>query len=213
MTTAMLSAIALLAALCLAPGGVVHAAAQANQEWFGAEANGYGYYLGLSSGGNGYRGHIHTFNASDKCLEVVGQDFYSAGFNGVGVSSNSQNANGDQVHIWDCEPADAAHGYDLNQLWTQEDEHNGSWLFYLVGWGNDKVNGVSSIYCLDAPGGQVNSPVVVTRCNGGITYSELWTIGPQGQLQNVGGPGLCMDDSGWNPNNGAKMILWWCQYD
>jgi hypothetical protein len=102
-------------------------------------------------------------------------------------------------------------------LWVQEDLRNGNWLFYLVGWGDDKVNGASSIYCLDAPVLQSGAPAVVTRCNGGITLGEEWAIGPQGQLRNVAsaltGSDLCLDDAGWNPNNGAKMILWPCQYD
>jgi hypothetical protein len=208
--TAALGAIALVAALGLAPGGVARAAAQANQEWFGAEANGYGYYLGDSSGGGRYHGHIHTFNAPDKCLDVPGDRFFYTDSIAPYTPFLSADPSGATVQLWDCEPQTPDHGFGANQWWVQVDNGDGSWSFTIR---ND-----TGLYCLDAvPPGVAGydyngNPVVVNACQQGTT-SQAWTIGPQGQLQSVRFPGYCLDDTGWGRGNGTPLQVYPCQYD
>jgi hypothetical protein len=207
----MTTVISILVGLCLASTGVVHAAAQVDQEWFGAvDSNGNGYYLGVESGGSGYVGNIHTFIASDKCLDVPGGSFFTVDQGGNGYAYGG-NASGTQVQLWDCEPQDPAHGYDANQQWYQSDNGDGTWGFYVVD-GPD-VYGNTVYYCLDA--GRSNagtgSPVKVKTCNG--TSAQQWTIGPEGQVQSVGSPGACLDAPDFTDSNGVRIVLGPCQYD
>jgi hypothetical protein len=202
-TTAVLSAIALLAALCLAPGGVAHAAAQPNQEWFGyTDTNGNGLYLGYPSGGNDFLFYIRTFNAFDRCLEVPRDMWITPG--GIPFAP---------LQLFDCQPLNLGPSFYGSQLWHKLDVGNGSWLIYLQNDGGNRDGNYGS-YCLDsqAGGGVAGSAVLVTRCDTGATVSEEWTIGPQGQLQSVGSPGYCLDDLGANRNDGAPIALTPCQY-
>jgi hypothetical protein len=200
----MLSAIALLAALCLAPGGVVHAAAQANQEWFGqTDINGNRLFLGNASGGNNFTNYIRSFTAFDMCLGVPLNMWMTPG--AIPFAP---------LQRFDCQPVSLGPSFFGIQIWHQQDNGNGSWLIYLQ---NDGSNGDGNYgsYCLDsqAGGGGAGSPVLVTRCDTGATVSEEWTIGRQGQLQSVGSPGYCLDDGGSNANNGLPVMLSPCQYD
>ena len=45
-----------------------------------------------------------------------------------------------------------------------------------------------------------------------VFLTILWTIGWNGQLQSVDSAAqhLCLDDTNWNPNDGAQMQLWQC---
>jgi hypothetical protein len=194
--SAIVTSLALLVALIgLAPRGIAHAA-QANQMWFGP----YWSYLGYPSGGGSYVNHIHTFQAPDKCLEVPGWAFFTDyGFEYI----VEHDISGQQVQLWDCEPQDEQHDYDRNQIWNQQDNGDGSWSFYLTG---------STNYCLDSLGGHHynGSLVEVYPCNG--DNAQKWTIGPSGQLQSVGSPGYCADDTNWGTGNGSQIQLWQCAY-
>src|SRR5579859_5143094 len=135
-------------------GGVAYASAQANQMWFGP----YWSYLGWPSG-EWYYGHIHTFNASSKCLDVPGSMFYYIDSWGKGTLYELD-PSGAQVQLWDCQPNDGVHDYDKNQLWQQQDNFDGSWSYY--------VSNATGNYCLDSLLGHHfnSSPVEVYRCNG-----------------------------------------------
>jgi hypothetical protein len=213
LTTAVLSTIALVAALCLAPGGVVHAAAPASEEWFGAYDSQYVYYLGYSSGPN-YYGHIHNFTASTKCLDVPGGAFFTTDpTTGAGYQLGG-NPTGAQIQMWDCQRQDI----DDNQMWTQVLLNDGNWAFYV----NDGYtpNGSPNDFCIDAaqntsggvPGFEgIGAPAEVMPCNNSL--SQEWSIGPQGQLQSVAFPGACLDDNDPGDQNGVGVTLQDCQYD
>jgi hypothetical protein len=215
---AMIGAISILVVLCLVSSGVVHAKAGSDQEWFGAEANGLGYFLGVSSGGGSYAGHIHTFISSSKCLDVPGQQFFVPGTIST-VPTFGGNATGAVLQLWDCQPPDGAHGYDANQLWYQWDNGNGSWSFYVID-GPDRNNN-TTFYCIDSVGGPTDRQagpifgnpvaVVVNPCSG--VTSQAWTIGPQGQVQSVNYPGYCLEDPDRDGANGFQVFLGHCAYD
>lgn len=177
-------------------GGVAYASAQANQMWFGP----YWSYLGWTSGET-YYGHIHTFQASDKCLDVPGYRFYYLDSNN---NPQETDPSGAQVQLWDCQPNTIGYDYDKNQLWQQQDHFDGSWSYY--------VSNAKGFFCLDSLLGHHfnGSPVEVYQCNG--DNAQRWTIGPNGQLQSVDSPGYCLDDANWGTDNGSKMQLWQCAY-
>jgi hypothetical protein len=202
-----MSAISILVAICLATNGVVHATAGTNIEWFGYEdSNGYGYYLGYSSGGSGYVGNIHTFLAPSKCLDIPGGQFFTTGQAG-NFNAPGGNPTGAVLQLYDCMPPIGEHGNDLNQLWHQVDNGDGSWTYY-VDDGPD-IAGNTYYYCLDS----VNQPsATVEPCVSTGTLSQKWTIGPQGQVQSVGDPGACLQTDSFNGANGDTISLGFCQY-
>ena len=198
----MAIAVALLAILgfTILHSGVAYASSQATQQWFGPSCgNGCGIYLGWPSG-EWYNGHIHTFNAMSMCLDVPGSQFYGTN----GLTTWDLNPSGAQVQLWTCMPDYEEYDYDKNQIWQQQDNGNGSWSYF--------VSNLYGNFCLDSLAGHHynGSPVEVYQCNG--DNAQRWTIGPGGQLQSVDSPGYCLDDTNWNPNDGAQMQLWQCSY-
>ena len=179
---------AVMAVVSLA-GGVVAAChgvasvAQANQEWAGTYAgNGYWDYLGYPSGGGSFVGSIYNFNAGSS-LDVPGPRFYSQG-HGPG------NPSGAQVQLWSCDEG-------ANQQWHQQDNGDGSWSYSVDDYGTN--------YCLDSLTGRhyLQTPVEVYPCSAG--NAQKWTIGPEGQLQNVDSPGLCADATGFGTSDGTQI--------
>jgi hypothetical protein len=72
---------------------------------------------------------------------------------------NFMDATDTQVQLWDCEPNDAQHGYDYNQIWYEQYNGDGTWTFKVSGYVR---------FCLDSEGAlSAGSPVVVWSCNGG----------------------------------------------
>jgi hypothetical protein len=184
----------LVALLGFAPRGTAHAA-QASQQWAGGSGN----ILGIASGGGSYSGHIRNFEAPTKCLDVPGGAFYS----NHGLYNTENDASGAQVQLWDCEPGDVQHDYDRNQTWSQQDNGNGSWTYFVTGAQN---------FCLDSQGSQsAGSPVVVNPCSNSV--SQEWTIGPNGELQSWGSGGYCADidqATFQGDGNGAQVVLLPC---
>jgi hypothetical protein len=177
-------------------GGTAFAQPQGNQQWF-SDYNGWSPLGPLSPTGTYF--HIHPATAPDKCLDVPGWAFYTHVFD-----NTEHDPSGTTVQLWDCESADWYHDYAKNQQWGQVDNGDGSWSFV--------VDNFAGEYALDSLGGHNydGSPVQVFDFNDG--FPQRWTIGPDYQLQSVGAPGKCLDDTGYGDYNGVQMQLWDCAY-
>jgi hypothetical protein len=176
-------------------------AALGSQTWLSIN----GTFLGITSGGSpsrtvdgSYSDHIHNLEAPSKCLDVPGSNFYF--YTGFFDITNYLDASGTQVELFDCQPADAQHGFDHNQRWHQQDNGDLSWTYSVSG---------NQDFCLDSQGIQSSgSPVVVNPCNGG--NAQKWYIGPAGQLESVGSAGYCADINQatfGGDGNGAQVVL------
>jgi hypothetical protein len=170
-------------------------AAPGSQTWTSAN----GTFFGMTSGGGGYRDHILNAAAPSKCLDVPGNHFYFVASDVLDIV-DYLDASGTQVQLFDCQPADASHGFDHNQIWQQQDNGDLSWTYYVSGNQN---------FCLDSQNLQSSgSAVVVNLCNGGD--AQKWYIGPSGQLESVASAGYCVD---LNPatfqgdGNGVQVVL------
>jgi hypothetical protein len=196
-------AVAGTSALAAAPAS----AAQSNQEWFGSNdgilSSDYSWrYLG---GPIAWAPsvQIHTANGG-RCLDLNGNNFFSWPMN------NGWPLNSTQLQLWDCKAV--LDGSAANQRWTQQDNGDGSWTYYVSSWYNGQG---ARPYCLDSLGGHHydGSPVEVWACDPSQPNpSQRWTIGPQGQLQSVDSPGFCADATNWGSWDGTPIQLWSCAY-
>jgi hypothetical protein len=102
--------------------------------------------------------------------------------------SNSQNANGARIWLWDC------HGL-WNQLWRPQP--NGSLLNPQSG------------RCLDINGyGTANGTIIqLWDCTG--NWNQVWQPTADGALRNPQS-GRCLDASGYGTANGTYLLLWDC---
>jgi hypothetical protein len=144
-------------------------------------------------------GHFHNEAAQTKCLDIPGYRFYSVDV--LAAYFQFLDASGAPLQLWDCQPNDAQHGYDDNQLWYQQNNGDGTWTYYATGAQN---------FCMDSQGLQSpGAPVVVNPCDG--QDSQKWTYDSSGtQLQSVGSPYYCADinpASFQGDGNGAQVVL------
>jgi hypothetical protein len=185
----------LVALLGFAPRGTVHAD-QTSQLWYAASGS---CPEGSLDDGSVCIGHLHNSAAPSKCLDVPGYNFYSVTLGFLGLVS-WLDPRGTTVQLWDCEPNDAQHGYDYNQIWYEQNNGDGSWTF--------KVANGAGRFCLDAQN-LTGYGVDVNPCNG--QAYQRWALDPGGQqFQNVGASDYCLDI---NPatfqgdGNGAQVVL------
>jgi hypothetical protein len=186
----------LVALLGFAPRGTAHAD-QTSQLWGAASGS---CRTGSLDDGSVCIGHFHNSAAPSKCLDIPGSNFYTVTLGFLDLV-NFVDATGTPVQLWDCEPGDAQHGYDYNQIWYEQHNGDGTWTFKVTGYVR---------YCLDSQGIQsAGSPVVVWSCNGG--NNQKWTLDSTGQqLQSVGSPGYCADidqSTFQGDGNGARVVL------
>lgn len=192
---AIASSLALGSVLALTGAGAAHAD-QANQEWWGATNSdgSFNYYLGNSSGGGGYYGNIHNFNApGSMCLDADGWSL-----NGY------HNA---PVQLWNCWGG-------TNQWWTQVDNHDGTWSFYATR-ANDYYDYKWWLTAFTNGGGigsgtGVQAQAVIT--NWDDDAHQRWTIGRSGQLVNAYDDTECLDAANWGTGNGTVIQTWTCAW-
>jgi hypothetical protein len=185
-TTAVLGAATLAASAMILAAPSAFAAPQANQEFRTGNGN---YYLGgpAQSALGVQIGHIWTPQAPGKCLNMDTSGYVNDGHNQT-------------IILWDCNG-------DLNEQWDQIDNGDGSWTYYTYapnGWYPAAAQYMDSYY------GGAFTLVSATHPDG--SSDQRWTIGPAGQLQSVGSPGQCLDDSSWGTQNTNPMQLYYCAY-
>jgi hypothetical protein len=177
------AALAASALLFTAPNAF--AAPQANQEFF--TGNGNWYLGGPAESALGLQiGHIWTPQAPGKCLNMD-------------VSGQVMDGHNQTIILWDCNS-------DLNEQWDQIDNGDGSWTYYTYpaqGW-------YPAAQYMDSHYGGPRTLVNADNWDG--SGDQRWTIGPASQLQSVGSPGQCLDDSTWGTANGNPMQLYYCAY-
>jgi len=109
------------------------------------------------------------------------------------------NLNGRCIDIPGANPADGTRlqMYDCNQTVAQQWTANSDGTFRAMG------------KCMDPAGGALTNgtPIQLVTCNGNPV--QRFTLSSAGDLVNVSA-NKCVDIDAWNPDNGARLILWDC---
>jgi hypothetical protein len=207
---AVLGALSLTTAAMMFTAPAASAAPQANQLWFSGYENNSQIWLGNPTdanknyGATDWQGKIYNYY-SGKCMDVAWDKLF-----GNSTGTVSSDPSGTQIEQWTC------HSYwSPNQEWAQNDNGDGSWSYFVQNnpdIENYAANGQPGYWCMDSLGGHNydGSPVEVFACNG--INPQKWTIGPSSQLQSVGAPGKCLDDTNWSTYDGNGLQIWDCAY-
>jgi endo-1,4-beta-xylanase len=184
-TTAVLGAATLAAGALMLGAPTASANPQANQEFYTGNGN---LYLGQPAEYwlGTTLGHIWTPQAPGKCINMD-------------ISGEAIQGNIFTLILWDCNG-------DTNEQWNQTDNGDGSWSYSAY----QDHTGLSGPEYMDAHFGGNGTIVNGNGWNG--SPAQRWTIGPASQLQSVGSPGECLDDTNWGTQNSNPMQLWQCAY-
>ena len=155
---------------------------------------------GVTSGGTGNcsSGGTMWFQPVNEILQVYGLSLTTSGGGGGGQAlisnlngkcldvPNGNFSDGVRVQMWGCNGSAA-------QQWANSSGR--------LATGNGK--------CLDAAGAGTanNTPIQIANCSGNA--AQQFVLSAAGDLVNPQA-NRCVDIGGWNPNDGAQLILWDC---